>query len=109
VGRDRGRPSHRGAPRPAAGRGPAGTRGLGRQDHLRPPQPGVLEPRARPARRGPCRQGRPVEGPAPMSAAVPGGTPTTGDLLYSDIEDDLRASVRGLVDKQAPWDTVLAR
>jgi alkylation response protein AidB-like acyl-CoA dehydrogenase len=44
-----------------------------------------------------------------MSAAVPGGTPTTGDLLYSDIEDDLRASVRALVDKQAPWDAVLAR
>lgn len=37
------------------------------------------------------------------------GTPVTGDLLYSDVEDDLRASVRALVDKQAPWDTVLAR
>ncbi|WP_328305289.1 acyl-CoA dehydrogenase family protein [Actinomycetospora sp. NBC_00405] len=36
-------------------------------------------------------------------------TPTTGDLLYSDIEDDLRASIRALVDKQAPWDAVLAR
>jgi alkylation response protein AidB-like acyl-CoA dehydrogenase len=36
-------------------------------------------------------------------------TPTTGDLLYSDVEDDLRASVRALVDKQAPWDAVLAR
>ncbi|MDD7917571.1 acyl-CoA dehydrogenase family protein [Actinomycetospora callitridis] len=36
-------------------------------------------------------------------------TPVTGDLLYSDIEDDLRASVRALVDKQAPWDAVLAR
>ncbi|MEJ2862492.1 acyl-CoA dehydrogenase family protein [Actinomycetospora flava] len=36
-------------------------------------------------------------------------TPETGDLLYSDVEDDLRASVRALVDKQAPWDAVLRR
>ncbi len=36
-------------------------------------------------------------------------TPETGDLLYSEIEDDLRASVRALLDKQAPWDAVLAR
>ena len=50
--RDRGRAPDRGAPRPAAGRGPAGSGGLRRQDHLRPPQPGVLEPRARAAGRG---------------------------------------------------------
>ncbi|HSK58775.1 MAG TPA: acyl-CoA dehydrogenase family protein [Actinomycetospora sp.] len=43
------------------------------------------------------------------AAATTPGTPTTGDLLYSDVEDDLRASVRALVDKQAPWDAVLAR
>jgi alkylation response protein AidB-like acyl-CoA dehydrogenase len=36
-------------------------------------------------------------------------TPDTGDLLYSDVEDDLRASVRALIEKQAPWDAVLAR
>jgi alkylation response protein AidB-like acyl-CoA dehydrogenase len=43
------------------------------------------------------------------AAATTPATPTTGDLLYSDVEDDLRASVRALVDKQAPWDAVLAR
>jgi alkylation response protein AidB-like acyl-CoA dehydrogenase len=36
-------------------------------------------------------------------------TPCTGDLLYTEIEDDLRASVRSLLDKRAHWDTVLAR
>jgi alkylation response protein AidB-like acyl-CoA dehydrogenase len=36
-------------------------------------------------------------------------TPETGDLLYSEIEEDLRASVRALVEKQAPWDAVLRR
>ncbi|GAA4807420.1 acyl-CoA dehydrogenase family protein [Actinomycetospora chlora] len=36
-------------------------------------------------------------------------TPETGDLLYSDVEEDLRASVRALVEKQAPWDAVLRR
>ncbi|PVZ04633.1 acyl-CoA dehydrogenase family protein [Actinomycetospora cinnamomea] len=36
-------------------------------------------------------------------------TPETGDLLYTDVEDDLRASVRALVDRQAPWDAVLRR
>lgn len=36
-------------------------------------------------------------------------TPVTGDLLYSEIEDDLRASVRALLEKQSPWDAVLAR
>lgn len=36
-------------------------------------------------------------------------TPDTGDLLYTDVEDDLRASVRALVEKQAPWDVVLRR
>lgn len=36
-------------------------------------------------------------------------TPVTGDLLYTDVEDDLRASVRALLDKHSPWDAVLAR
>ncbi|BBZ05631.1 acyl-CoA dehydrogenase [Mycolicibacterium chitae] len=36
-------------------------------------------------------------------------TPDTGDLLYSDTEDELRASVRALLTKSAPWDAVLAR
>lgn len=36
-------------------------------------------------------------------------TPRTGDLLYSEIEEDLRASVRSLLEKQSPWDAVLAR
>ena len=44
-----------------------------------------------------------------MSAPTHTATPETGDLLYSDVEDDLRASVRALVDKQASWDAVLAR
>ncbi|MFI0408727.1 acyl-CoA dehydrogenase family protein [Actinomadura sp. 3N508] len=30
------------------------------------------------------------------------------DLLYSDIEDDLRASVRQVLDDRAPWTSVLA-
>jgi alkylation response protein AidB-like acyl-CoA dehydrogenase len=36
-------------------------------------------------------------------------TPRTGDLLYTEIEDDLRASVRSLLDRRSPWDAVLAR
>ncbi|GAA4864074.1 acyl-CoA dehydrogenase family protein [Actinomycetospora straminea] len=43
------------------------------------------------------------------TTATTPGTPETGDLLYSDVEEDLRASVRALVDKQAPWDAVLRR
>ncbi|MEU1953441.1 acyl-CoA dehydrogenase family protein [Nocardia rhamnosiphila] len=30
-------------------------------------------------------------------------------LLYSDVEDDLRASVRSLLDQHCPWERVLAR
>jgi alkylation response protein AidB-like acyl-CoA dehydrogenase len=36
-------------------------------------------------------------------------TPVTGNLLYTEIEDDLRASVRALLEKRAPWDAVLRR
>ncbi|SMC71694.1 acyl-CoA dehydrogenase family protein [Lentzea albidocapillata] len=36
-------------------------------------------------------------------------TPDTGDLLYSEVEEDLRASVRALLEKRSPWDVVLAR
>lgn len=36
-------------------------------------------------------------------------TPRTGDLLYSEIEDDLRAGVRKLLERRCPWDAVLAR
>ncbi|UFS97679.1 acyl-CoA dehydrogenase family protein [Nocardia huaxiensis] len=36
-------------------------------------------------------------------------TPATGDLLYSEIEEDLRASVRALLGKRSPWNVVLAR
>ncbi|WP_063064575.1 acyl-CoA dehydrogenase family protein [Nocardia violaceofusca] len=36
-------------------------------------------------------------------------TPATGDLLYSEVEEDLRASVRALLGKRSPWDAVLAR
>lgn len=43
------------------------------------------------------------------AAATTPTTPETGDLLYSDVEEDLRASVRALVEKQAPWDAVLRR
>jgi alkylation response protein AidB-like acyl-CoA dehydrogenase len=39
-------------------------------------------------------------------AASRGGAP---DLLYSEIEDDLRASVRALLADRAPWSAVLAR
>jgi alkylation response protein AidB-like acyl-CoA dehydrogenase len=31
------------------------------------------------------------------------------DLLYSDVENDLRSAVRSLLDDQAPWAAVLAR
>ncbi|MDN5751439.1 MAG: acyl-CoA dehydrogenase family protein, partial [Pseudonocardia sp.] len=41
-----------------------------------------------------------------MTAPV---TPRTGDLLYTEIEDDLRATVRSLLYKRSPWDAVLAR
>jgi alkylation response protein AidB-like acyl-CoA dehydrogenase len=40
---------------------------------------------------------------------TPPSTPQTGDLLYSEIEDDLRASVRALLEKRSAWDAVLAR
>ena len=36
-------------------------------------------------------------------------TPETGNLLYTDIEDDLRQSVRSLLDKRCQWGDVLAR
>jgi alkylation response protein AidB-like acyl-CoA dehydrogenase len=36
-------------------------------------------------------------------------TPVTGELLYSEIEGDLRASVRALLQKRSPWGSVLAR
>jgi alkylation response protein AidB-like acyl-CoA dehydrogenase len=34
---------------------------------------------------------------------------TQTDLLYSDVEDELRASVRGLLEARASWDAVLQR
>ena len=43
------------------------------------------------------------------TAGVTLTTPLTGDLLYSDVEDDLRASVRAVLEKHSPWDDVLAR
>src|SRR5207302_2319102 len=58
----------------------------------------------RPALGAPHRQGRPLEGPAPMTA-----TATTPDLLYSDVEDDLRAAVRDLLADHCPPTAVLAR
>ncbi len=36
-------------------------------------------------------------------------TPDTGNLLYTEIEDDLRQSVRSLLDKRCGWTEVLAR
>ncbi|MCK8613801.1 acyl-CoA dehydrogenase family protein [Gordonia sp. C13] len=36
-------------------------------------------------------------------------TPETGDLLYNEIEDDLRESVRSLLDKKCEWTAVLSR
>lgn len=36
-------------------------------------------------------------------------TPETGDLLYSEIEEELRESVRALLDKHCDWSAVLAR
>ncbi|MCD2146938.1 acyl-CoA dehydrogenase [Gordonia paraffinivorans] len=36
-------------------------------------------------------------------------TPETGNLLYTEIEDDLRQSVRSLLDKRCGWTEVLAR
>ncbi|WP_063001580.1 acyl-CoA dehydrogenase family protein [Nocardia mikamii] len=35
--------------------------------------------------------------------------PRTIDLLYTEVEDELRASVRALMDKRSPWAAVLAR
>src|SRR5690606_37680196 len=56
--------------------------------------------RARPARRTPHRHRRRLEGPAPM---------TTADLLYSDVETDLRASVRDLLGDRCSPESLLAR
>jgi len=36
-------------------------------------------------------------------------TPATGDLLYSEIEGDLRATVRALLEKRSSWNAVLTR
>jgi alkylation response protein AidB-like acyl-CoA dehydrogenase len=36
-------------------------------------------------------------------------TPVTGNLLYTDTETELRSSIRSLLEKAAPWDSVLAR
>src|SRR5204862_95215 len=44
--------------------------------------------------RDPGRQGRAVEGPAPMT------------LLYTDVEDDLRAAVRQVLADRSPWTAV---
>ncbi|TYK43529.1 acyl-CoA dehydrogenase family protein [Actinomadura decatromicini] len=43
--------------------------------------------------------------------SVPASDPTTdrvGDLLYGEVEDDLRASVREVLGDKAPWPSVLA-
>ena len=47
------------------------------------------------------RQGRRVEGPAPMTSSP--------DLLYSDVEDELRAAVRDVLTDRCPSSAVLAR
>lgn len=36
-------------------------------------------------------------------------TPEAGNLLYSEVEGDLRGAVRSLLDKRCAWDAVLAR
>ena len=36
-------------------------------------------------------------------------TPITGDLLYVEIEEDLRTSLRALLDKRCDWQSVLSR
>ncbi len=54
----------------------------------------------RPADRAPRRQGRPLEGPAPMTTTAPANV----DLLADDVESDLRASVRKVLDKHATPD-----
>jgi len=46
---------------------------------------------------------------ATRGRATPVPTPRTGNLLYSDVEDDLRASVRALLDDRCTWEAVLAR
>ena len=62
---------------------------LDRGRHLGDPAQHRRRAGARPARRAPRRQGRALEGPAPMTADL--------DLLYTEVEDDLRATVRGLL------------
>ena len=62
---------------------PAGQGQLHRGRHLGDPAQHRRRAGARPARRAARRQGRRLEGPAAMT-----------DLLYSEVEEDLRAAVR---------------
>ena len=55
----------------------------------------------------------PVSESVPVSASEPAqaatAQSTAPDLLYTEIEDDLRASVRALLADRSPWNAVLAR
>ncbi len=72
---------------------------LHRGRHLRDPAQHHRRARARPARRAPGGQGRRVEGPAPMSDLT---------LLADDVEDDLRDSLRRLLEPRATRERVAA-
>src|SRR5690606_28268114 len=72
---------------------------LHRGRHLGDPAQHRRRARPRPPARAPRRQGRPLEGPGEMSEL---------DLLYTDVEDDLRASVRDLLADRCDPSSVIA-
>ena len=85
---------------------PPGPRELHRGRHLRDPAQHHRRARARAAQRAEGRQGRRLEGPAAMTTT---GT-RTGELwlLADDVEEDLRASVRAVLEKHCPPERVTA-
>src|SRR5262249_4167543 len=96
---------------------PAGQGQFDRGRNVRDPAQHRRRARTRPAPGDPSRQGRALEGPAPVNTAAasnpaslnPASSNHVPDLLYSQIEEDLRASVRALLSDRSPWSAVLAR
>ena len=50
-----------------------------------------------------------IQEPAAGAAAGPADSGSAPDLLYSEIEEELRSSVRALLTERSPWQAVLAR